>query len=182
MVQTIEALKKKGLWFVCADMDGEPMTRLNLTGPIGMIVGAEGSGVSRLVKEHCDTIASIPLRGEINSLNASVAAGVLAKAMDQLHDALGRAGGHIYPACDLVATVVGIELDLMQHGNLPRLTDRMLQLLQAPHRRNHRPPRTDCFAPQAENAGNFPVDTICIAAISFWTRRLSCQLSWTPYR
>ncbi len=78
MVQTIEALKKKGLWFVCADMDGEPMTRLNLTGPIGMIVGAEGSGVSRLVKEHCDTIASIPLRGEINSLNASVAAGVLA--------------------------------------------------------------------------------------------------------
>ena len=63
---------------MCADMDGEPMTRLNLTGPIGMIVGAEGSGVSRLVKEHCDTIASIPLRGEINSLNASVAAGVLA--------------------------------------------------------------------------------------------------------
>lgn len=78
MAQTIEELKKKGLWFVCADMDGTPMTKLNLTGPIGMVVGAEGEGVSRLVKEKCDIVAAIPQRGEINSLNASVAAGVLA--------------------------------------------------------------------------------------------------------
>ena len=74
----IEELKKRGLWFVCADMDGVPMTKLNLSGPIGLVIGAEGSGVSRLVKERCDTVASIPMKGEINSLNASVAAGILA--------------------------------------------------------------------------------------------------------
>lgn len=77
IASTIEELKERGLWFVCADMDGTPMTRLNLTGPIGLVIGAEGNGVSRLVRERCDTIASIPMRGEINSLNASVAAGVL---------------------------------------------------------------------------------------------------------
>ncbi|SDZ73231.1 23S rRNA (guanosine2251-2'-O)-methyltransferase [Lachnospiraceae bacterium NK3A20] len=78
IAKTIEELKKRGMWFVCADMDGTPMTKLNLAGPIGMVVGAEGNGVSRLVKEKCDIIASIPQQGEINSLNASVAAGVLA--------------------------------------------------------------------------------------------------------
>ena len=71
-------LKEKGLWFVCADMDGEVMYRQNLTGPIGLVVGNEGSGVSRLVKEHCDYTAGIPMAGDIDSLNASVAAGVLA--------------------------------------------------------------------------------------------------------
>jgi len=75
---TMEALKKRGLWFVCADMGGEVMYRLNLKGPIGLVVGSEGSGVSRLVKEKCDMIASIPMKGNIDSLNASVAAGVLA--------------------------------------------------------------------------------------------------------
>lgn len=75
---TIEELKARGLWFVCADMDGEPMTRLKLKGAIGLVIGAEGSGVSRLVREKCDMIASIPMRGEIESLNASVACGVLA--------------------------------------------------------------------------------------------------------
>ena len=78
MAQTIEELKKEGLWFVCADMDGEVMYDLNLTGPIGVVIGAEGSGVGRLVKEKCDFIASIPMKGDIDSLNASVAAGVLA--------------------------------------------------------------------------------------------------------
>ena len=78
MAQTIEELKKEGLWFVCADMDGEIMYDLNLTGPIGVVIGAEGSGVGRLVKEKCDFIASIPMKGDIDSLNASVAAGVLA--------------------------------------------------------------------------------------------------------
>lgn len=78
LVRTIEELKEKGIWFVCADMDGESMYRLNLTGPIGLVIGNEGEGVSRLVKESCDFTASIPMRGDIDSLNASVAAGVLA--------------------------------------------------------------------------------------------------------
>lgn len=76
--QTIEELKKRGLWFVCADMGGETMYKLNLTGPIGLVIGNEGDGVSRLVKESCDFVASIPMKGDIDSLNASVATGVLA--------------------------------------------------------------------------------------------------------
>ena len=76
--KTIEDLKKQGMWFVCADMDGTTMYDLNLTGPIGLVIGNEGSGVSRLVKEKCDFVASIPMKGDIDSLNASVAAGVLA--------------------------------------------------------------------------------------------------------
>ena len=74
----IDELKKKGLWFVCADMGGEVMYRQNLTGPIGLVIGNEGEGVGRLVKEKCDMAASIPMKGDIDSLNASVAAGVLA--------------------------------------------------------------------------------------------------------
>ena len=76
--QTIEELKKEGLWFVCADMDGEIMYRQNLTGPIGLVIGNEGEGVGRLVKYKCDLVARIPMQGDIDSLNASVAAGVLA--------------------------------------------------------------------------------------------------------
>lgn len=76
--KTIEELKDRGLWFVCADMDGTTMTKLNMTGSIGLVIGAEGSGVSRLVKEKCDMVATIPCKGNIDSLNASVAAGVLA--------------------------------------------------------------------------------------------------------
>lgn len=75
---TIEDLKKEGLWFVCADMGGETMYNLDLKGPIGLVIGNEGEGVSRLVKEKCDFVASIPMKGDIDSLNASVAAGVLA--------------------------------------------------------------------------------------------------------
>lgn len=75
---TMEELKEKGMWFACADMDGEVMYRHNLTGSIGLVIGNEGSGVSRLVKEHCDYVTSIPMAGDIDSLNASVAAGVLA--------------------------------------------------------------------------------------------------------
>ncbi len=74
----IEELKEKGLWFVCADMGGESMYKLNLKGPIGLVIGNEGEGVSRLVREKCDMIASIPMKGDIDSLNASVACGVLA--------------------------------------------------------------------------------------------------------
>ena len=77
LVQTMEDLKKEGLWFGCADMDGEVMYRQNLTGPIGLVIGNEGEGVSRLVKEKCDFVTSIPMAGDIDSLNASVAAGVL---------------------------------------------------------------------------------------------------------
>ena len=78
LAQTIEELKKEGMWFVCADMGGELMYNLNLTGPMGVVIGNEGEGVSRLVKEKCDFIAAIPMKGDIDSLNASVAAGVLA--------------------------------------------------------------------------------------------------------
>ncbi len=77
LAKTMEELKEQGLWFVCADMGGESMYRQNLTGPIGLVIGNEGEGVSRLVKEKCDFITSIPMKGDIDSLNASVAAGVL---------------------------------------------------------------------------------------------------------
>jgi 23S rRNA (guanosine2251-2'-O)-methyltransferase len=76
--KTIEDLKKEGMWFVCADMGGTVMYDCNLTGSIGLVIGNEGSGVSRLVKEKCDFTAAIPMKGDIDSLNASVAAGVLA--------------------------------------------------------------------------------------------------------
>jgi len=76
--KTIEDLKKEGMWFVCADMGGTQMYQLDLKGPIGLVIGNEGDGVSRLVKEKCDMIATIPMKGDIDSLNASVAAGILA--------------------------------------------------------------------------------------------------------
>ena len=76
--KTIEELKKEGLWFVCADMSGTTMYELDLKGPIGLVIGSEGEGVGRLVKEKCDFTAAIPMKGDIDSLNASVAAGVLA--------------------------------------------------------------------------------------------------------
>ena len=78
IVRTMEELKEKGIWFVCADMGGETMYDLDLTGPMGLVIGNEGEGVSRLVREACDFTASIPMKGDIDSLNASVAAGVLA--------------------------------------------------------------------------------------------------------
>ncbi len=88
LAATIEQLKKEGIWFVCADMGGELMYDLNLTGPIGMVVGNEGDGVGKLVREKCDMIASIPMKGDIDSLNASVAAGVL--AYEIVRQRLGR--------------------------------------------------------------------------------------------
>lgn len=78
LANTMKTLKKRGLWFVCADMDGTLMYETNLKGPIGLVIGGEGGGVSRLVKENCDFVAAVPMKGQINSLNASVAAGVLA--------------------------------------------------------------------------------------------------------
>ncbi len=75
--KTIEELKNRGMWFVCADMDGVPMYEVDMTGSIGLIIGSEGDGVSRLVKSRCDYVASIPMKGDIDSLNASVAAAVL---------------------------------------------------------------------------------------------------------
>ncbi len=77
MTATIKELKEKGLWFVCADMDGTTMYDLVLKGPIGVVIGNEGKGVSKLVKDNCDMIASIPMKGDIDSLNASVACGIL---------------------------------------------------------------------------------------------------------
>jgi len=78
LAATIDELKERGMWFVCADMKGTPMYDLNLTGSIGLVIGNEGEGVSKLVKENCDMIATIPMKGDIDSLNASVATGVLA--------------------------------------------------------------------------------------------------------
>ncbi|MCI7131455.1 MAG: RNA methyltransferase, partial [Lachnospiraceae bacterium] len=78
LTNTIEDLKKEGMWFVCADMGGTQMYDLDLKGAIGLVIGNEGEGVSKLVREHCDMIASIPMKGDIDSLNASVACGVLA--------------------------------------------------------------------------------------------------------
>jgi 23S rRNA (guanosine2251-2'-O)-methyltransferase len=78
LTTVIKELKAQGMWFVCADMGGTEMYDLNLTGPVGLVIGSEGEGVSKLVKENCDMIASIPMMGDIDSLNASVAAGVLA--------------------------------------------------------------------------------------------------------
>lgn len=78
IAKTIEELKERGMWFACADMDGDLMYNCNLTGPMGLVIGNEGSGVSRLVREKCDYVVSIPMKGDIDSLNASVAAGVLA--------------------------------------------------------------------------------------------------------
>lgn len=77
LANTIEELKKEGLWFVCADMDGELMYNINLKGPIGLVIGSEGEGVGRLVKEKCDFVAKIPMVGQVDSLNASVAMGIL---------------------------------------------------------------------------------------------------------
>lgn len=78
LAKTIEELKKEGMWFVCGDMDGTPMYQLDMTGAIGLVIGGEGEGVGRLVREKCDFTASIPMKGDVGSLNASVAAGVLA--------------------------------------------------------------------------------------------------------
>lgn len=78
IAQTIDQLKEKGIWFACADMDGEEMYRCNMTGAIGLVIGNEGNGVSRLVRDKCDFVVSIPMKGDIDSLNASVAAGILA--------------------------------------------------------------------------------------------------------
>lgn len=77
LTKTMEALKQEGMWFVCADMEGKTMYDLDLTGPIGLVMGNEGSGVSDLVKKHCDFVAGIPMKGDIASLNVSVATGVL---------------------------------------------------------------------------------------------------------
>lgn len=78
LTNTMKELKKEGMWFVCGDLGGKSMYDQDLTGPVGLVIGSEGDGVSRLVAEHCDFTASIPTRGDIDSLNASVAAGVLA--------------------------------------------------------------------------------------------------------
>lgn len=90
IVRTIEELKEKGIWFVCADMGGETMYGLDMTGPMGLVIGNEGEGVSRLVREACDFTASIPMKGDIDSLNASVAVGVL--AYEIVRQRLAKAG------------------------------------------------------------------------------------------
>lgn len=77
LARTLDDLKEKGVWVACADMDGEIMYKVDLKGPLCIVVGGEGAGVSKLVKEKCDFIARIPMKGEISSLNASVATAVM---------------------------------------------------------------------------------------------------------
>lgn len=77
IVRTIEDLKSVGVWVTCADMDGTLMYDVDLKGPLALVVGGEGAGVSKLVKEKCDFVAKVPMMGEIDSLNASVATAVL---------------------------------------------------------------------------------------------------------
>ena len=77
IVKTMEQLKKQGLWFACADMKGLDYFDTDIRGPIGIVIGSEGDGVSRLVKENCDFTVSIPMYGKISSLNASVAGALL---------------------------------------------------------------------------------------------------------
>lgn len=75
--QTIELLKKRGIWVYAADMDGTPWCQTNFDGGVALVIGSEGSGVSVLVKKNCDAVVSLPMQGKVNSLNASVAAGIL---------------------------------------------------------------------------------------------------------
>lgn len=77
IVNTIKQLKKEGLWIAAADMDGEVFYEQNLTGPIALVIGSEGFGVSRLVKQNCDFVVKMPMIGNVSSLNASVAGGIL---------------------------------------------------------------------------------------------------------
>ena len=77
IARTIEELKKQGVWVACADMDGEDYYDASLDGAIALVIGSEGEGVSRLVKEKCDFTVSIPMYGKISSLNASVAGALL---------------------------------------------------------------------------------------------------------
>ncbi|HCX64502.1 MAG TPA: 23S rRNA (guanosine(2251)-2'-O)-methyltransferase RlmB [Eubacteriaceae bacterium] len=77
LTQTIQKLKEQGVWVCATEMGGTPYYKNNLKGPLAIVIGSEGEGISRLVKEHCDFSASIPMAGEIESLNASVAAGVI---------------------------------------------------------------------------------------------------------
>jgi 23S rRNA (guanosine2251-2'-O)-methyltransferase len=84
--QTLDELKEKGLWVYCADMDGEPFYNANLKGAVALVIGSEGKGVGRLVKEKCDVVLSMPMKGKINSLNASVAAGILMYEISKQRD------------------------------------------------------------------------------------------------
>ena len=84
--QTIDEIKKRGVWVYCADMDGEPFYKSNLKGAIALVIGSEGNGVGRLVKEKCDVTLSMPMKGKINSLNASVAAGILMYEVSRQRD------------------------------------------------------------------------------------------------
>ena len=78
IVATMQSLKaEKNVWFTCADMDGVNWCQLDFKGAVGLVIGSEGNGVSRLVKEECDFVAALPMQGQINSLNASVAGGII---------------------------------------------------------------------------------------------------------
>ena len=77
LVSFVDEMKKEGVWFYCADMDGQTWCQTDFGGHVALVVGSEGNGVGRLIKEKCDFTVSLPMKGRINSLNASVAGGVL---------------------------------------------------------------------------------------------------------
>ena len=77
LAQTLEDLKARGLWVYAADMDGSPWCQTDFTGPVALVIGSEGRGVGRLIKEKSDFVVALPIKGQVNSLNASVAAGIL---------------------------------------------------------------------------------------------------------
>ena len=90
IVQVMEALKKEGIWIAGASMNGTEMTEQDLTGPLAIVIGSEGKGLGKLVQESCDFIVSIPMHGAINSLNASVATGVLLYEAHRQRNAAGK--------------------------------------------------------------------------------------------
>ena len=90
LASEIEELKKRGLWIYAADMDGEDWCSVDFSGPVALVIGSEGKGVSRLVKEKCDVIVSLPMKGRINSLNASVAAGLLMMEVSRQRSGIKR--------------------------------------------------------------------------------------------
>ena len=81
LAAALEQMKQKNVWLYCSDMDGEDYKKVDYAGSVGLVIGSEGKGVSRLIREKCDFVVSLPMKGKINSLNASVAAAVLMYAV-----------------------------------------------------------------------------------------------------
>ena len=168
LVKTMEDLKKKGLWFVCADMDGDVMYDVNMKGPIGLVIGNEGEGVGRLVKDTCDFTARIPMKGDIDSLNASVAAGVLAYEIVRQANAMYLLGGE---TDDLIQEgMIGLfkavqDYDVDQEASFfsfARLcvTRQLYSAIEASNRKKHSPLNSYISLYEREDGENSLIDTM----------------------